>query len=176
MQESGGAAKHLETSGAGLERSIMQMWKVWAIYAVVAGAVGTATIKAQKMSEQISGQDRAEIEALYAQYSRMFDLPEGTGEGWADVFTTDGVFRTVEGRDALIKAWTGAHGTDRPWKAKHWINQLTITRTPEGAKGMCYYMLVDTGQTPPVIQAHGIYEDDLVKTPDGWKFKKRTTR
>lgn len=154
----------------------MRHWKTWGSCALVVAVVATAGVVAQKKDEQLSGQDRAEIEALYAHYSRMFDLAEGTAEGWADTFTPDGIFGKSEGRAALLATWKGAHSAERPWVAKHWINQLTLTKTPDGAKGMCYFMLVNTSQKPPAIQSHGIYEDDLVKTPNGWKFKKRATR
>ena len=154
----------------------MHTWKVWAAFTVVAGMMATAAVGAQRKSEEVTGQDRTEIEALYAEYSRLWDLPDGTAERWADTFTADGVFNKTQGRAALVAIFKGAHTPEKPWTARHWLNQLTLTRTAEGVKGMCYLMLVNIAQTPPAIQLHAIYDDDLVKTSDGWRFKKRIIR
>lgn len=155
----------------------MRKWKIGVAGALlVAAAVVGTSLTAQKKEEQLSGQDRADIEALYAQYSRMFDLPEGTAAGWADVFTPDGVSGKNEGRAALEAFWKSAHSAERPWTGRHWLSQLTVTKTPEGAKGIAYYMVVNTAQKPPAIMLTGVYEDDVVKTASGWKFKRRTSR
>jgi hypothetical protein len=50
---------------------------------------------------------------------------------------------------------------------------LLITRTPEGAKASCYFVQFNVKDDPPTMGKTAIYEDTLVKTPQGWKFKKR---
>ena len=37
-------------------------------------------------------------------------------------------------------------------------------------------MLVDVGTKPPSIVATGMYNDTLVKTANGWRFKSRATK
>lgn len=37
-------------------------------------------------------------------------------------------------------------------------------------------MILNPAATPPAITAAGIYDDTLVKTAEGWRFKKRATR
>jgi hypothetical protein len=56
---------------------------------------------------------------------------------------------------------------------RHWNTNLLITPTPEGAKGAVYLMFVDVGMKPPQITSAGRYEDTLVKTAQGWRFKQR---
>lgn len=48
-----------------------------------------------------------------------------------------------------------------------------ITGTPEGAKAAIYLLTINVGVNPPVILAAGRYDDTLVKTPQGWRFKTR---
>ena len=44
--------------------------------------------------------------------------------------------------------------------------------TPERATRSAYVILVDLAQTP-AITGGGVYEDVIVRTPEGWRFKKR---
>jgi len=39
-----------------------------------------------------------------------------------------------------------------------------------------YLMLVDFSTKPPSIVATATYADSLIKTKDGWRFTKRTTK
>jgi hypothetical protein len=59
---------------------------------------------------------------------------------------------------------TTAHGNvgDR-----HMISHLIITPTKTGATGFAYILKVDRQQKVFT----GFYNDTLVKTPDGWRFK-----
>ncbi len=56
---------------------------------------------------------------------------------------------------------------------RHFVANLIITPTPEGAKGSCYLLLYSARTIPPSFTETAIYDDTLVKTPQGWKFKKR---
>ena len=57
--------------------------------------------------------------------------------------------------------------------ARHVYTNLRITPTPEGARGFVYFNQLDVSTLPPTTTVTGIYEDTLVKTADGWRFKKR---
>jgi hypothetical protein len=54
--------------------------------------------------------------------------------------------------------------------------QTVITPTPDGANGSIYMFLLDVGEQPPAPSVSYIYEDALVKTPAGWRFKARVLR
>ena len=48
-----------------------------------------------------------------------------------------------------------------------------ITPTREGARGSCYLYELDTKTVPATLVKSGVYDDTLVKTPQGWRFKTR---
>jgi actinorhodin biosynthesis protein ActVIA len=56
---------------------------------------------------------------------------------------------------------------------RHWNTNLMIAGTPEGAKAAVYLLTINVGVTPPVLLDAGRYDDTLVKTPQGWRFKTR---
>jgi hypothetical protein len=122
----------------------------------------------------ISAQDYFGIQQLYARYNDAID--SGDAEGWAATFVADGVFNTYVGHDALVnfvKTWREKlNGATR----RHWNNNLQISGNSKEAKATVYLMLIDLGTKPPSVLATGNYTDSLVKTKDGWRFTKRTTK
>ena len=56
---------------------------------------------------------------------------------------------------------------------RHVYTNLRITPTPDGARGFVYFNQLYVSTLPPTTSVTGIYEDTLVKTADGWRFKKR---
>jgi uncharacterized protein (TIGR02246 family) len=133
-----------------------------------------AWVQAQPRSaKSLSAQDYFEIQQLYARYNHAID--SGDAEGWAGTFTPDGTFNKVAGHDALV-------GFVRTWVEKmnggarrHWNTNLLITPTPDGAKGAVYLFLLDISAKPPAIAAAAHYDDVLVRTAQGWRFKSRAT-
>ena len=118
----------------------------------------------------LTTQDYIDIQQLYARYNVAIDAADA--EGYANTFTSDGVFNTFNGRDALLGFARNYTGTSR----RHWNTNLVITPTPEGAKGSVYLFLLDVSVRPPAISTAIQYDDALVKTAQGWRFKKRTTK
>jgi hypothetical protein len=122
----------------------------------------------------LSAQDYVEIQQLYARYNIAID--NGDAEGWAATFTPDGVFNTFSGHDALVgfvKTWREKlNGATR----RHWNNNLQITGTSREASASVYLILVDFSTKPPTILTTATYTDSLIKTKDGWRFTKRTTK
>ena len=139
--------------------------------ALAAGIMFAGTCSA---ASGLSAQDYFEIQQLYARYNVAID--NGDAEGWAATFTPDGVFNTFSGHDALvgfIKTWREKlNGATR----KHWNNNLQITGTSREATASVYLVLVDFSTKPPSILTTATYSDSLVKTKDGWRFTKRTTK
>jgi hypothetical protein len=139
--------------------------------ALAAGIMFAGTCTA---ASGLSAQDYFEIQQLYAQYNNAID--SGDAEGWAATFTPDGVFNTFVGHDALVnfvKTWREKLGGAT---RKHWNNNLQITGNSKEASGFVYLMLVDFSTKPPSILTTASYTDSLVKTKDGWRFTKRTTK
>jgi hypothetical protein len=128
---------------------------------------------AQGAGGTLTAQDLVDIQQLYAKYNWALD--SGDSQGYASTFTPDGVFNSNDGHDAIVKfadtfhAGLGSH-------VKHWNTNLMITPTATGAAGQVYLVLVDFGVKPATIVTSASYTDELVKTPQGWRFKKRTTK
>lgn len=133
-----------------------------------------ATILALPAFADLSADDYAEIEQLYAEYNWAID--SGDAKAYAATFTPDGVFNNFSGRDELegfIKRWIEQMGGKT---RKHWNTNLRITGDGETAQGKVYLMLLDTSEQPPAIGATATYSDELVKTDEGWRFSKRSTQ
>ncbi len=78
---------------------------------------------------------------------------------------------TLNGSDDLAKMAETLHQGNG--NGRHIYTNLRITPAPEGARGFVYFTGLNVSTKPPTTTTSGIYEDTLVKTPDGWRFKKR---
>lgn len=133
---------------------------------------GLAMTATAIQADPLSPQDYAEIQQLYAKYNHSID--GGDGAAYADTFTPDGVFNNMTGREALVKfvneTWRGRmNGAQR----RHWNSNLLVTGDSKTAKGSVYLMLLDLSTKPASVMMTGTYTDELVKTPQGWRFTKR---
>jgi hypothetical protein len=127
----------------------------------------------------LTTQDYIDIQNLYHTYTRFTDMGgAGDGSDYASLFTEDGSFNQADGAEALKAMITGFHERLRRdgWSSRHTYTGLVITPTPEGAKGSVYLLTFNVTAEPPFVDHSGVYEDWLVKTTDGWKYKKRIYR
>ena len=138
----------------------------------VAAAVTILGFTKVAWAEGLSSQDYIDIEQLYATYNHAID--SGDAEAWASTFTADGTFNKFAGHDQLV-------GFIQQWKEKmnggnrrHWNTNLRIVPSKDGASASVFLMLVDV--TTKSIVATGMYNDTLVKTVEGWRFKSRATK
>jgi hypothetical protein len=138
----------------------------------VAAAVTILGFTSVAWADGLSTQDYIDIEQLYATYNHAID--SGDGEAWAATFTADGTFNQFTGHDQLvgfIKQWReGMNGGNR----RHWNTNLRIVPSSDGASASVFLMLVDVSTKS--IVATGMYNDTLVKTAGGWRFKTRQTK
>ncbi len=125
--------------------------------------------------------DYIEIQQLAIKYSYGLDTAADNGYMYADVFTPDGEFvgRTVpltQGREALARVARSVKKAN-PMYVRHFIANHVIDPSPEGATGKVYVMVVDCEEwQPSSINIGGHYEDTYVRTPDGWRIKRRDAR
>lgn len=97
-------------------------------------------------------------------------------ETWVELFTPDGALNRVRGRDDLRRfASRGREGRAKGLGHRHIISNLVIKGTAEGATGSAYLLIVHTSMKPAPITLTETYEDHLVKTAQGWRFKTRMT-
>ncbi|HMJ84312.1 MAG TPA: nuclear transport factor 2 family protein [Vicinamibacterales bacterium] len=146
--------------------------RTFALFAIIVAA-GATLVYAQKAAGALTAQDLVDIQQLYAKYNWTLDA--GDAEGYASTFTPDGVFNNNVGHDAIVKFAETFHG-GMGARVRHWNTNLMILPTPEGAHGQVYLVLVDFSTKPATIATSASYSDDLVKTAQGWRFKKRATK
>lgn len=143
----------------------------------VAGVV--AAVSAQSGSKGLTPQDYADIQQLYVRYAWAIDTHEDNGKVWARTFVPDGEFVNVVGKSTTTgheKLAEMMKGSGKPNAfPTHYTTNIVIEPSPEGARGSAYLSIVG-GEAPAKLSvtATGTYKDVLVKTSDGWRFKKRT--
>jgi len=133
---------------------------------VTAGWIYTAFgVSSTSAAGTLTTQDYIDIEQNYSRYYQTID--SGDAEGWANTFTDDGEFNGTKGRAALMESRKKAG----PSKTRHVVSNLVITPTAEGAKGSLYVFIFDPQEVPVKINSYSRYDDTLVKTPKGWRFR-----
>lgn len=119
--------------------------------------------------------DYEEIRGLYAKYSYGFDT--GDAKLVASVYTSDAQF--IVGGKVAGASREKIAGMVRPLavgkaQMKHMPSNIAIEPSADGASGMAYVALVNfEAGKPPVVTGGGVYNDTLIKTAEGWRFKKR---
>jgi hypothetical protein len=147
--------------------SMRKSLSIVVFFAILGGIVWFHTQKSSAAAT-LTPQDYLEIQQLYSRYYQTIDAKEG--EAWASTFTPDGVFNGTKGHDALAAS---LRGTLKDNPLRHWHSNLTITPTTEGADGSAYVLQINIKTTPPSIATFSRYDDKLVKTAQGWRFKVR---
>ena len=131
---------------------------------------------AQGRPDTLTAMDYIEIQQLVAKYPYALDTHADNGYAYADLFAPDGTFGTTKGREALA-AVARNNQTEKsgPKATRHFLTNVIITPTADGAVGRQYLVLIDVGDasTPSRIDHGGYYEDVYAKTPAGWRFKSR---
>ena len=119
----------------------------------------------------LSADDQLAIMDLSARYCHATDSHDA--EGWADTFTADGAIEapqgTSQGREALIQFSQGVNAA-MP-KVRHHVSNLVICGEGDSATMKSYLNLINTDGNATVFTA--IYEDEIVRVGDEWKFARR---
>src|SRR4030081_521075 len=134
-----------------------------------------------KRAAALTPLDIIEIQQLAIRYSYGLDSGADNGYLYADVFTPDGEFvgRQVpltQGREALARVARSVRKGNSQY-VRHFIANHVIEPSAEGATGKGNLMVVDCEEgQPSSIYIGGHYEDVYVKTPEGWRIKRRDAR
>jgi hypothetical protein len=140
------------------------------------GAVSLALSQQKVTGGTLTAADYVEIQQLVARYSYAVDTHADNGYAYSDLFTPDGVFGKTKGREALAElARTTQQERGGPSYTRHYLTNVIIYPTPEGARGSQYLAAIDVseGGKPSSVVHGGRYDDEYVKTPGGWRFKSR---
>jgi len=147
--------------------------------AIVGAGAGWKFLAAAESKTRLTTQDYFDIYNLYGIYTRYTDMGYGDdGTNYASMFTPDGIFNNRIGREANKIA---IHNQQGGWvrdnrSVRHTTTNIVVTPTADGVKGSAYLLVFNVAAVPPFVEDSGIYEDWLVKTAEGWKFKKRLYR
>ncbi len=136
-----------------------------ALIAALVLATTSGAYTAAQAQRRLSTEDQLDIQQTYARYYHAID--SGNAEAWADTFTADGEFNGTKGHDALVASIKRSG----PQKTRHVVTNLVLTPTAEGANGSLYVFIFNPDQVPVTINSYSRYDDTLVKTPQGWRFK-----
>ena len=120
--------------------------------------------------------DYIEIQQLYATYCHSLD--KGDADLFMSVWTPDGEFVGGQGpgratADRTPRTGAALRQVGTTSGTRHFNSNLVLTPAPGGAKGSVYLMLYTARTNPPSFIETAIYDDTLVKTAAGWKFKRR---
>lgn len=121
-------------------------------------------------------EDKDAIRELLARYCFLLDgyrLPE-----FAALFAADGEWISRNGNatgpeaiEALLRGLVPEPAPGR--RRKHFTANIAIKLSGDTATVLSNFLVVRDSDVGPVISVAGTYEDTVVRTPDGWKFKSR---
>jgi len=133
--------------------------------------------------------DYIEIEQLVHKLNFALDYCTNGGQDFADLFVEGGSFIIDEGngsptvrstRDELIglAGGPGCESRDTPPSSYilHLAESLVIEASPDGATGLSYAIYPSRAGrffSEDVAGQLGVYRDEYVKTPNGWRFRSR---
>jgi len=122
-------------------------------------------------------EDELAVRSLAAAYSDAVNRRDGPG--MAAVYADDGELhlappaRPLVGKDFLTKAFTRLVEKDREY-----LFQMTHSGVVEvdgdKATGRWWFSEVKKPTGQPMEMVMGVYQDEAIRTADGWRFSKRT--
>jgi hypothetical protein len=147
----------------------------WAMCGGLAQAASTAAYKG-------TADDFVEINQLFAKYD--FAIDNGDGEGWADTFTPDGVFRDPSwcaiGREKLIGVVGRKPQVGKDLGHHHVpaIGPIEYADRNTAHVHSTVMVVSETGAGKPGggIQVTGSYDDTIVRLNGKWLFKYRLVK
>jgi hypothetical protein len=156
----------------------MSRLKYAIIVALLAIPAGWALRAQTSRPATLAAADYLEIQQLVARYPYAVDMHGGDGSAYAALFTSDGSFGTQAKGTAQLAELAAKTNKDRsgPAFTRHFVTNVVIKSSPEGATGRSYLVALDIseGGKPTTILHGGHYEDVYVRTPQGWRIKSRT--
>jgi hypothetical protein len=155
-----------------------------ALAAVTLSSVGLSGGQAKTSPRaSLTPQDYLDLQQLVNRYAYAMDSAADDGKSYADLFTEDGEFvapgGTTKGRAGLAELGRAGfvNGHKPANGVAHFIMNHVVEPAPGGASGKAYVVLVNIGEDGKpggqFSDIGGHYEDQYVKTAQGWKFKRR---
>src|SRR5215831_2055798 len=134
-------------------------------------------------ASSLSASDYIEIQQLIAQSAYALDTAADRGVTYGQLFAADGVLASktarpleVKGRAQLAAFAAGDLPHRGPSYVREYLTNYLVRPSRGGATGRIYVVWIEVGENgnPGVIQSGGHYDDEYVKTRDGWRISRRT--
>jgi hypothetical protein len=149
--------------------------------ASAAQVAGTAAVAAP--ASLLSAADTIAIQQLIARSAYALDSAADRGAAWAKLFTADGAFIAktalpveIKGRPQLAAFAAGDLTHRGPAFVREYLTNYITQPSRGAATGRVYVVWIEVGENgnAGAIQGGGHYEDEYVKTRDGWRIALRT--
>lgn len=131
--------------------------------------------------------DKMEIAEMQSRY--MFALDWHDADAYASLCTDDAVLEWPEGhakgREAIRTACVrigefydrlaAAAGPRKPPHLRHFVTNRVFDIQGDHARVLAYWLDLNNDNLPrwPYVAAYGYYDDELVRTAEGWRFTHR---
>jgi len=132
--------------------------------------------------------DRMEIDELHGRY--IYALDWFDADTVADTFAEDGVLHwaggVIEGREEIrtkvgemrtyFAKFDEVDAPTRPARLRHFVTNKLFRIDGDSAETLAFWFELnnDNRLRWPYLGAYGHYSDEIVRTPEGWRFKRRT--
>ena len=120
-------------------------------------------------------EDAEAVRELCIAYGRTLDAKDFAG--YASLFAEDGEwcgFETIKGRDNILRFMTETFDTPDAKPCVHLMTNFRIAVTADTATSWCRWTLIEDHGAGPVLVYSGHYDDEVVRTAQGWRFARRT--
>lgn len=125
--------------------------------------------------------DDVQIRAVLGRAVLLAD--EGSPDDYGLVYTADAIWTsggsTQTGLDEIVAATRERRKEGRTGPgsaARHVTVPLQIEVDGDTAGALSYFILISNVNTEPVIKRFAVYDDQLRRTPNGWRLSRRIIR
>ena len=159
----------------------MDKWKTISLLALIFSVINLGVLynaQSAKNHNFLSPEDYLEIQQLYSYYARDVDSGSQRDASW--MYTDDGLWDvdglvSWNGKDELKQHYTTLPPGVSKNGIRHFSTNLILVPTKDGVRGSAYMVGIERKEKdgPLEMNIMGKYEDLLVKTDKGWRFKWR---
>lgn len=125
--------------------------------------------------------DDALIRSLLGRAAHLAD--EGTPEDYRTLYTSDATWTmggsTQSGVEEIVEATRQrrTQGVSGPGTGtRHFVVPMHVSVDGDTATAVSYFLFLGDTATAPSVKLFGVYTDDLVRTADGWRIRRRVSQ
>jgi hypothetical protein len=125
--------------------------------------------------------DDALIRSLIGRAAHLAD--EGAPEDYRSLYTHDATWTfgasSQTGVEEIVEAARKrrAEGVSGPGThTRHLVVPLHVEVDGDKATAASYFLFLGDTSTTPTLKVFGLYADEFVRTPDGWRISRRVSR